>query len=71
MDHVDMGAARRLVSDWLDEHHGGTLEQMAADLKGRFPDHEEDMAVVMRGMMAAELRRRTSPPPQDLPRHRP
>jgi hypothetical protein len=61
---------RRLVSDWLDEHHGGTLEQMAADLKGRFPDHEEDMAVLMRGMMAAELRRRTSPP-QDLPRCRP
>jgi hypothetical protein len=36
---------------------------MASDLKGNYPDHPEDMAVVLRGMMAAELRRRTSPPP--------
>jgi hypothetical protein len=39
----------------------GTLEQMAADLKGHYPDHPEDMAVVMRGMMTAEQRRRASP----------
>lgn len=63
MEKVDLGAARKLVSDWLDEHTNGTLEQMADDLKVHYPDHQEDMAVVMRGMMAAELRRRTSPPP--------
>jgi hypothetical protein len=63
MEHVDLGAVRRLVTTWLDEHTSGTLEQMTRDLKGNYPDHPEDMAVVMRGMMAAELRRRTSPPP--------
>ena len=61
MAHVDLDAVRRLVSDWLDEHTSGTLEQMTSDLKGNYGDHAEDMAVVMRGMMAAELRRRTSP----------
>jgi hypothetical protein len=61
MERVDLAAARRLVSAWLDEHTDGTLEQMASDLKGNYPDHPEEMAVVMRGMMAAELRRRTSP----------
>ena len=64
MEKVDLGAARKLVSDWLDEHTDGTLEQMANDLKGNYPDHPEEMAVVMRGMMAAELRRRTYPPPE-------
>jgi hypothetical protein len=61
MDRVDLAAARRLVSAWLGEHTDGTLEQMASDLKVHYPDHPEEMAVVMRGMMAAELRRRTSP----------
>jgi hypothetical protein len=61
MERVDLAAARRLVSTWLDEHTDGTLEQMASDLKGNYPDHREEMAVVMRGMMAAELRHRTSP----------
>jgi hypothetical protein len=63
MEHVDLAAARQLVSTWLDEHAGGTLAQMASDLKGNYPDHPEDMAVVLRGYMAAEVRRRTSPPP--------
>jgi len=67
MEHVDLAAARKLVSNWLDEHTGGTLEQMASDLKGHYPDHPEEMAVVMRGMMAAELRRRTSPAPEVPP----
>ena len=61
MDRVDLAAARRLVTAWLDEHTDGTLEQMASDLKVHYPDHPEEMAVVMRGMMAAELRHRTSP----------
>jgi hypothetical protein len=63
MAHVDLAAVRRLVTTWLDEHTSGTLEQMADDLKGNYPDYPEEMAVVMRGMMAAELRHRTSPPP--------
>ena len=67
MEHVDLSAARKLVSDWLDDHTDGTLEQMTHDLKGNYPDHPEEMAVVMRGMMAAELRRRTSPPPEFPP----
>jgi hypothetical protein len=49
-----------LTRSWLCEHTDGTLEQMASDLKGNYPDHPEEMAVVMRGMMAAELRHRTS-----------
>jgi hypothetical protein len=64
MELVDLAAARRLVTEWLDEHTSGSLEQMARDLKGNYPDHPEDMAVVLRGMAAAELRRRTSPPPE-------
>jgi hypothetical protein len=67
MERVDLAAARRLVSTWLDEHTGGSLEQMACDLKGNYPDHPEDMAVVLRGMMAAELRRRTAPSPEIPP----
>ena len=71
MEHVDLSAARKLVSEWLDEHTDGTLEQMARELKGNYPDHQEEMAVVMRGMMTAELRRRTSPPSRELPRSQP
>jgi hypothetical protein len=62
IEHVDLAAARQLVSAWLDEHSDGSLEQMASDLKGNYPHFPEDMAVVLRGYMAAELRRRTSPP---------
>jgi hypothetical protein len=55
------GRRAQVVTAWLDEHTDGTLEQMASDLKVHYPDHPEEMAVVMRGMMAAELRHRTSP----------
>ena len=58
MEYVDLDAARRAVCAWLDEHQDGTLAQMADELKHRCPDHPEEMAVVLRGMMAAELRRR-------------
>lgn len=34
---------------------------MAGDLKRRYPAHPDEMAVILRGMMAAELRRRTQP----------
>jgi len=68
MERVDQDAARRLVSAWLDEHTDGTLEQMADELKQNYPPaHQKDMAVVLRGMMGAELRRRTSPPPEVPP----
>ena len=58
---IDLGAARREVCAWLDEHQGGTLAHMAEDLKCRCPAHPDEMAVILRGMMAAELRRRTQP----------
>jgi len=62
MENVDLGAARKVVCAWLDEHPAGTLGQMADDLKRRYPEFPDEMAVVLRGMMAAELRRRTSLP---------
>jgi hypothetical protein len=34
---------------------------MAEDLKYRYLAHPDEMAIVLRGMMAAELRRRTTP----------
>jgi hypothetical protein len=34
---------------------------MADDLKHRYPAHPDEMAIILRGMMAAELRRRTRP----------
>jgi hypothetical protein len=43
------------------EHKDGTLAQIADELKHRYPDHPEEMAVVLRGMMAADLRRRIQP----------
>jgi hypothetical protein len=61
MEKIDLDAARIAVCAWRDEHKDGTLAQMADELKHRYPDHPEDMAVVLRGMMAAELRRRTQP----------
>jgi hypothetical protein len=61
MEAIDFGAARRAVCAWLDEHQGGTLAQMADDLKCRYPAHPDEMAVILRGMMAAELRRRIRP----------
>jgi hypothetical protein len=61
MEAIDLGAARKAVCAWLDEHQGGTLAQMAEDLKFRFPVHPDDMTVILRGMMVAELRRRARP----------
>jgi hypothetical protein len=61
LDAIDLGAARKAVCAWLDEHQDGTLAQMAEDLKRRYPEHPDEMAVILRGMMAAELRRRTQP----------
>jgi len=34
---------------------------MAEDLKYRYPEHPDDMAVILHGMMTAELRRLTQP----------
>jgi hypothetical protein len=61
MEAIDLGAARKAVCAWLDEHQGGTLAQMAEDLKCRYPAHPDEMAVVLRGIMAVELRRRIRP----------
>ena len=61
MENIDLGAARKAVCAWLDEHADGMLGQMADDLKRGYPEYPEEMAVVLRGMMAAELRRRTQP----------
>jgi hypothetical protein len=61
MERVDLAAARSLVSTWLDEHPSGSLAQMANELKENYPAFPDEMAIVLRGMMAAELRRRTSP----------
>ena len=61
MEKIDLDAARKAVCAWLDEHKDGTLAQMADELEHRYPDYPEEMAVVLRGMMAAELRRRTQP----------
>jgi len=61
MERIDLDAARKTVCAWLDEHQDGTLAQMAEDLKWRYPAYPDEMAVVLRGMMAAELRRRTRP----------
>jgi hypothetical protein len=62
MEHVDLDAARKSVRAWLDEHPDGSFREMAADLRDNYPDFPEEMAVVLRGYMAAELRRRTAPP---------
>jgi hypothetical protein len=61
LEAIDLDAARKAVCVWLDEHQDGTLGQMAEDLKRRYPAHPDEMAVILRGMMAAELRRRTRP----------
>jgi hypothetical protein len=61
MGAIDLDAARKAVCAWLDDHQDGTLAQMAEDLKCRYAAHPEEMAMILRGMMAAELRRRTRP----------
>jgi hypothetical protein len=67
MKHVDLDAARQSVSRWLDEHPSGSLAQMADELKKNYPAFQDEMAIVLRGMMAAELRHRTSPAAQRQP----
>lgn len=62
MESVDLVAARMAVCEWLDRHQSGTLAEMAEDLKTRYTDFPNEMAIVLRGMMAAELRRRTARP---------
>ena len=61
LEGIDLGAARKAVCVWLDEHQGGTLARIADDLKRRNPAHSDEMAVILRGMMTAELLRRTLP----------
>jgi hypothetical protein len=61
MEAIDLGAARKAVCAWLDEHQGGTLEWMTENLKRRYPTYPDEMAVILHGMMAAELRRPTRP----------
>lgn len=62
MEAIDFDAARKAaVCVWLDEHQDGTLAHMAEDLKCRYPAHPDEMAVILRGMMVTELRRRTRP----------
>ena len=53
MDRIDLDAAREKVRQWMLAHPGGTPDQMAADLKGGYPQFPEHMAVVLRGIMAA------------------
>ena len=61
MKNIDLGVARTAICAWLDDYQGGTLAQMADELKHRCPDHPKQVAVALRGMIAAELRRRTQP----------
>lgn len=63
MERVDLDAARQAVSEWLDKNPNGSLAQMADDLKTRYPKYRDEMAMVLRGFMVAELRRRTTPMP--------
>ena len=46
MEAVDFDAARKAVCAWLDEHQGGTLAQMAEDLKWRYLVNPDEMAVI-------------------------
>lgn len=61
MENINFGAARKAICAWLDQHQDGTLAQMADELKHHYPDYLKETAVVLRGMMAAELRRRIQP----------
>ena len=47
LEAIDLDAARKAVCAWLDEHQDGTLAQMAEDLKSRYPEHPDDMAVIL------------------------
>ena len=61
IETIDLDTAHKAVCTWLDEHEDGTLARMVDELKNLFPEGPEEMAVVLRDMMAAELRRRTQP----------
>ena len=61
MDAIDLGAARKAVCAWLDEYQGGALAQMAEGLKCCYPAHPDQMAVILGGVMTAEMRPRTGP----------
>ena len=61
MENINLGVVRKAVCAWLDECRDGTLAQMVDKLKRRYSDYPEDMAIVLGGMMSAELRRRTRP----------
>jgi hypothetical protein len=50
---IDLDLAKEKVRQWMLAHPGGTPAQMAADLQGDYPQFPEDMAVVLRGLMAA------------------
>jgi hypothetical protein len=52
MDRIDMDAARRKVRAWMTANPGGTPARMAADLKGGYGEVADDMAIVLRGLMA-------------------
>jgi hypothetical protein len=52
MDRIDLDAAKEKVRQWILAHPGGTPGQMAADLKGGYPQFPEHMAIVLRGIMA-------------------
>jgi hypothetical protein len=60
MEKVDLDAADQAVGAWLDKHPDGTCTQMADELKRNYPAFPDEMAIVLRGMMAGELRRRAS-----------
>ncbi len=56
-----MDAAQQMVLAWLGEHPGGTLDQMAGQLKCEYPpEYRKDMAMVLRSIMASEQMRRAS-----------
>lgn len=68
MAKMDLAAVRQAVSDWLDAHPDGLLPDLADDLKRGYPDDQQaDMAIVLRGMGAAEVECRASPAPEIPP----
>jgi hypothetical protein len=66
MERIDMDTARQKVAAWMTARPDGTPDQMTADLKGQYGEFAEDMAIVLRGIMArfqdhpGELRARSA-----------
>jgi hypothetical protein len=52
MDRIDLDAAREKVRIWMTAHPDGTPDQMTDDLKGEYHEFADDMAIVLRGLMA-------------------